>query len=80
MQLLNQHTITKIIQKSGSVRDYYCEEHNASYPTLESLRLDHPNLNESKIISFKKGERVSAMTYPKSLQHIKEPPSRRSKI
>ena len=56
MELLVQHTITKIITKSGVVRDYYCDQHNASYPTLQSLREDHQNLDVSKIINYKKSK------------------------
>ncbi len=59
MQRLEQHRITKIITKSGVVRDYYCDQHNASYPNLKSLKEDHPNLDENKIINFQKGVRVS---------------------
>lgn len=56
MELLVQHTITKIINKSGSVRDYYCDQHNTSYPNLETLREDHLDLDVSKIIPFRKSK------------------------
>jgi len=49
-----QHNITKIILKNSTVRDYYCNNHNTSYPTLQSLKESHPNLDKSKIIPFYK--------------------------
>ena len=38
------HNITHFIRNYSS--DYYCEEHNTSYPTKKSLKEDHPNLHE----------------------------------
>jgi len=48
---MKQHKIFKIITKSGLIRDYTCDTCNNSYPTLLSLKEDHPKLDESKIIS-----------------------------
>lgn len=52
---MNSHKITKIIRKNST--DYLCENHNnttVSYPTKQSLKEDHPNLDESTIIIFDK--------------------------
>ena len=58
-----QHNIIKIISKSGYIRDFKCNEHNTSYPTLESVKTDHPNLDETKIIPFfKNGHGVQTPT------------------
>lgn len=49
---MNSHTITKLVRKNSSY--YYCEEHNTSYPTKQSLESDHPNLDETLIVIFDK--------------------------
>lgn len=75
MQRLEQHTITKIIQKSGVVRDYYCDQHNTSYPTIQSLKEDHPSLDVSKIIPFRKVKGMSHQTVS-PLQSNSKPPTK----
>lgn len=49
---MTRYSITKIILKNGLIRDYYYNEHNTSYPTLESLKKDHTNLDKLQINSF----------------------------
>jgi len=48
----NSHNITKFIRKTST--DYFCEEHNASYPTKKSLREDHPDIDDIMITIFDK--------------------------
>lgn len=77
MQKLIQHQITKIINKSGVVRDYYYEEHNASYPNLDSLREDHQNLDVNQIISFRKVKEMSQQTVSPLQSKYKTPTQKR---
>ena len=46
------HHITKFIRNYNS--DYYCEEHNTSYPTKKSLKEDHPELHDHIITIYVK--------------------------
>ena len=62
-KIMKQHNITKIILKNNCIRDYYCNDCNTSYPSLESVTVDHPNLDTSQINSFyKDGHGVTSTT------------------
>ncbi len=47
-------SITKFVRKNST--DYFCDNCNASYPTLKLLRADHPELVESEFIVIDKTE------------------------
>jgi len=54
MQRLEQHTITKIINKSGVTRDYYCNQYNTHYPSINLVLENHPKFDQSKFTIFDK--------------------------
>ena len=47
-------SITKFVRKNST--DYFCDNCNASYPTLKSLGADHPELVESEFTVIDKME------------------------
>jgi len=53
-QRINTHSITQFIRKNSS--DYFCEDHNASYPTLKSLKEDHEFLDSTQFVLIDKRE------------------------
>ena len=51
MTALLQHNITKMLKPKSYY--YYCEDCNASYPSLKSVKEDHANLIVEKMNVFR---------------------------
>ena len=73
------HQITKIINRSGSIRDYYCKQCNSSSPTLKMVLKDHPNFDVNNLKIFNKNVMASAQDIPTTKKYVHTPNENPSK-